>query len=333
MLVLSGDVGGTKTRLQITHFNDSKDFTVQARSQYFNHEFSSFTEIVKKFLDHNHIPTSNIGSACFAVAGPIIQGTVKFTNLPWFVDEQKLKEELHFKTVKLINDFEAIGHGIETLKAEDKYILQEGEFLPNKTRAIIGAGTGLGIGICVHNGTRFQVLPTEGGHVDFAPTDDTQLALLEHLRKKLHRVSIERLVSGQGLVNIYNFVREHPLLNETENPALKLNLFKQEDPAATISEFALQHQDPMALHAIDLFIRIYGACAGNLALTTLPYSGLYIVGGIAPKLLTQLTDGRFLRAYNDKGRMSNLLTTIPIYIVLDTQIGLQGAANFAFNLI
>lgn len=331
MLVLSGDVGGTKTRLQLTQFKSLQDFKVIGRENYFNHDFTSFTDIVLLFLKQNQLEPANIESTCFAVAGPIIHGTVKFTNLPWFIDEQQLKQDLGFSKIKLINDFEAIGYGIDTLKNEDMHVLQKGDFIANKTRAIIGAGTGLGVGICVHNGSHFHVIPTEGGHVDFAPTDDIQISLLQHLRKKLHRVSVERLVSGQGIVNVYNFVRETPLFNEKENPTLKLALFKGGDAPALISEYATQHHDPMAMRALDLFIRVYGAAAGNLALTTLPYSGLYIVGGIAPKLLPELTDGRFLRAYSDKGRMSNLLSTLPIYIVLDTQIGLQGAANFAFS--
>lgn len=331
MLVLSGDVGGTKTRLQITQFKNAQDFKVIGRDKYFNHEFKSFPEIIKTFLKQHQIEPASVEATCFAVAGPIINGTVKFTNLPWFVDEQKLRQDLGFKTVKLINDFEAIGYGLDTLKPDDYHVLQKGEFIPKKVRAIIGAGTGLGVGISVYTDPGFQVIPTEGGHVDFAPTDDVQIDLLQYLHKKLHRVSVERLVSGQGLVNIYNFIRENPLLNEVENPALKLTLFKAEDAAAAISQFAMEKHDPMAMRALDVFIRIYGASAGNLALTTLPHSGLYIVGGIAPKILPQLTDGRFLRAYSDKGRMSNLLANLPIYIVLDTQIGLQGAANFALN--
>ena len=330
MIILSGDVGGTKTRLQITQFTDYQHFDMLAHGKYFNHDFTSFTEIITHFLQQHHFKGENIERTCFAVAGPIIHGCVKFTNLPWFISETLLHEELGFKHVHLMNDFEAIGYGLDTLKAQDVHALQQGEAISHRTRAIIGAGTGLGVAISVYNTNRFLVIPTEGGHVDFAPTDATQDALWQYLRKKLHRVSIERLVSGPGIVNIYNFVRDNPLFNEKENPTLKLQLFKGGDAAAMIAEYATQHHDPMAMRALDLFIRIYGACAGNLALTTLPYSGLYIVGGIAPKLLPQLLDGRFLQAFSDKGRMSNLLANIPVYVVLDTGIGLQGAANFAY---
>ncbi|MCX7123029.1 MAG: glucokinase [Gammaproteobacteria bacterium] len=328
MLVLSGDIGGTNSRLQLTNFASEKQFDVMAREGFLNADFDDFSLIVQQFLTQHKIVFSDVERCCFAVAGPIVEGAVKFTNLPWFISEVALRDS-GLKQVKLINDFEAVGYGVDTLKPEAYHVLQKGEKQNHKVRAIMGAGTGLGVAISVFSGTRYQVIPTEGGHVDFAPTDEMQMALLTHLRKKLHRVSIERLVSGQGLVNIYQFVREHPLFNETEHPELKRILFHTSDKAAEISRYAIEQHDPFAMHALDLFVRIYGACAGNLALTTLPYSGLYIVGGIAPKLLKQLMDGRFLRAFSDKGRMSDLLAKIPIYVVMDTDIGLQGAANYA----
>jgi glucokinase len=329
MLVLSGDIGGTNSRLQLTQFDAEKQFKVLARESFANREFEGFSLIIKLFLSHHEVDLKQLHRCCFAVAGPIIDGAVKFTNLPWTITEKELYD-LGFTKVKLINDFEAVGYGVDTLSPESYKVLQAGHKQSHKVRAIMGAGTGLGVAISVYNGQHYQVIPTEGGHVDFAPTDDTQMNLLAYMRKKRHRISIERLVSGQGLVNIYDYVSKHPLLNEKENPDLKRALFNVQDPAAEISRYAMNHNDPMAMHALDIFVRIYGACAGNLALTTLPYSGLYIVGGIAPKLLTHLMDGRFLRAYGDKGRMSDLLANIPIYVVLDTDIGLQGAANYAY---
>ena len=329
MLILSGDIGGTKSRLQLTRFETENQFTILAHEEFSNREFDGFSVIIKLFLAHNQVDLTQLDRCCLAVAGPIVDGVVKFTNLPWIISEKELLN-VGLKKVKLINDFEAVGYGIDTLKPEACKVLQQGEKIPHKVRAILGAGTGLGVAISVWTGHHYHVIPTEGGHVDFAPTDETQMELLAYLRKKRHRVSIERLVSGQGLVNIYDYVTKHPLLNETENSDLKRALFNVKDPAAEISQYATVHHDPMAMHALDLFVRIYGACAGNLALTTLPYSGLYVVGGIAPKLLTHLLDGRFLKAYRDKGRMSDLLEKMPIYIVLDTDIGLQGAANYAY---
>lgn len=328
MLVLSGDIGGTSTRLQLTEFNDAHSKRL-AREHYANHNHTSLNEIIAEFLAKYQVDLNQLTSACFAVAGPIIQGTVKFTNLPWFVDEAQLQQQLQLAKVKLINDFQAIGYGIVSLAPEDKYLLQHGEPQAHAPIAIIGAGTGLGVGIMNWQGERYDVIPTEGGHVDFAPVDEMQINLLKYLLKKLHRVSVERLVSGQGIENIYNFVRDNPIYGEQENPKLRLALHTSSDSAAHISEYATVHQDPMAMRALRLFVKIYGAAAGNLALTTLPYGGLYIVGGIAPKLLPQLTDGRFMKAYSDKGRMSNLLGSIPIHIVLDTHIGLLGAANYA----
>jgi glucokinase len=331
MLVLSGDIGGTSTRLQLTQFNPEPKLI--ARAQYACSEHPSLEAIIDVFLAAHSVNSQQIEKACFAVAGPIVNGTVKFTNLPWYVDEVTLKQRLNLDKVKLINDFQAIGYGVPTLKDQDMHCLQAAKTIAQAPKAIIGAGTGLGVAIMAWNGSRYEVLPTEGGHVDFAPVDDRQVALLQYLRKKYRRVSIERLVSGQGIVNIYNFERDHPMYGEKENPSLKLALHNQkEDAAALISEYATKHHDPIAMSALKMFVKIYGACAGDLALTTLPYGGLYIVGGIAPKLLAQLIDGRFMQAFMAKGRVANLLEAVPIHIVLDTNIGLQGAANYAFGL-
>lgn len=262
----------------------------------------------------------------------MIGGTVKVTNLPWFLEEKELCQTLDLKVVRLINDFEAIGYGVDTLQPQDYHVLQKGEERLTRPKAMIGAGTGLGVALAIPSKSGYRVMPTEGGHVDFAPTDDVQIELLKYLRKKWHRVSAERLASGQGIFNIYKFVTMNPLFNEVENPTLKRLLFQAEEEAPqNIADYAINHHDPMAMRTLDLFIRIYGAVVGNLALTILPFAGLYIVGGIAPKLLPQLLDGRFLKALSDKGRMSSLLANIPIYIVLNTQVGLQGAANYGYR--
>lgn len=332
MIVLSGDIGGTNTRLQLTECDNPLHLKTIAREKYANASYMSFSEIIQKFLSDTGNQHVKIESACFAVAGPIINGTVKFTNLPWFIEESKLKQELKLEKVKLINDFQAVGYGIEVLSPEDVHVLQEGRYQLNQVKAIIGAGTGLGMGMMHWNGSMYEVTPTEGGHVDFAPTSDMQIQLLQYLRKKYHRVSIERLVSGPGIIHLYSFVKDNPLPTEKENPELHFALHRNEDTAATISRYAIEYKDPMAMRALDLFVRIYGSAAGNLALTTLPYSGLYIAGGIAPKLLTQLTDGRFFDSYSDKGRLSNLLKEIPLFIVLNTHVGLLGAATFAARM-
>lgn len=332
MIVLSGDIGGTSTRLQLTQCNGPFALKMLAREKYANASHSSFSEIIEKFLNDTGHKNTELASACFAVAGPIINGTVKFTNLPWYIEEPKLKQELQIDKIKLINDFQAVGYGVEVLAPEDVHVLQKGRYQMNQVKAIIGAGTGLGMGMMHWTGSLYEVSATEGGHVDFAPTTDMQIELLKFMRKKYHRVSVERLVSGPGLINLYAFVKENPLPSEKENTELHYAIYNNEDTAATISEYAITKKDPMAMRALDLFIQIYGAAAGNLALTTLPYSGLYIAGGIAPKLLAQITSGKFLESYSDKGRLSNLLKDIPIYIVLNTHVGLLGAATFAARM-
>jgi glucokinase len=333
MIVLSGDIGGTNTRLQLSQFDENRNHKMLQRQHYSSAKYRNLTEIIQSFLQDANIDQTQIYSACFAVAGPIVQGVVRFTNLPWLVDQEMIKQDLGIARVELINDFQGVGYGIELLKDEDVYVLQDGAPKKNATKALIGAGTGLGVGITSHVGDKYSVLPSEGGHVDFAPVDDVQVDLLLYMRKKYHRISVERLVSGQGLVNIYQFVRDNSLFSEKENPDLHLELHSHGvDAAATITKYAIEHYDIMATRALDIFVRVFGAVAGNLALTTLPYGGLYLVGGIPPKIISQLSDGNFMATFADKGRMSGLLKNIPIYIVKNTRIGLDGAALYASNM-
>ncbi|ODN42701.1 glucokinase [Piscirickettsia litoralis] len=327
MKLLSGDIGGTKTWLQLAHF-DGNTLTVLARQKYVSSAYNNAATMVSEFLTETGHQDLKIDGACFAVAGPIINGRVQLTNLPWDVNESTVAKELNIPCVVLINDFQAIGYGTDALEEKDLHTLQTGSPRPQATRALIGAGTGLGVALMSNDGEKYTVMPTEGGHVDFGPTNDIQMELLAYLRRKLHRVSVERVLSGQGLVNIYKFICDNPLYGEEESRELQFAMHN-EDPAAAISRFATENNDPMARRALDIFVDLYGAQAGNLALMSLPYGGIYIVGGIAPKMLPQLTDGRFMKAYSDKGRMSRMLDDFPIHIVLDTQIGLKGAALYA----
>ena len=328
MLILSGDIGGTNTRLQLSRY-ENKRLTVIVQADYPNIKFKNLTDIINAFTEAHHDRSQAIQTACFGVAGPIVNNTVKCTNLPWFVDAQVLAEALHIPNIFLINDFEAIGYGLSTLTDTDMATLQKGKPQEHAVKSIIGAGTGLGVGLAMWTGDHYSVIPTEGGHVDFSPTDEEQIALFLYLRKKFHRVSAERVVSGIGLTNIYKFVRDNPKLGEKENPALQLALHQFEDIGAQIAEYATQHNDAMAARALQLFIHAYGSVAGNLALTSLCLGGLYLVGGIAPKLLPQLKKHGFIEAFTDKGRMSKLICDIPIYVVLNTHVGLQGAAVYA----
>ncbi len=331
MRILSGDIGGSNSRLQLTEYETASKFHILHRQHFSNVSFKNFSDVLSTFLKETDPPLAKIHQACFAVAGPILEGKVKCTNLPWVLEEQALQKNLNLKHVKLINDFEAVGYGISTLLPENKVCLQAGKVVAEGPISIIGAGTGLGVAL-IHSCQGYRVVtPTEGGHVDFAPTDEDQMQLLNYLRKKHHRVSVERVLSGLGIHSIYRFCREFPLYNQQENPELKFLVHNANDPAADILHYAIHEGDPISLRSVDIFIKCYGSVSGNLALTTLPRGGLFIVGGIAPKILNLLQEGRFLANFLDKGRMSNLLKEIPIHVVLDSHIGLQGAANYGYQ--
>jgi glucokinase len=335
MITLSGDIGGTSTRMQSTEFTKDGKMQVLKTEHYRNSQFTNFLDIIDAFFAQGSITEDKVNSVCFGVAGPIVKGVVKFTNLPWVINTADIQNKLPAARVELINDFVAIGYGIETLRSQDLCTLQAGLPKENGIKAFIGAGTGLGVGFMTFHDGNYVVHPTEGGHVDFAPTDDLQVELLNYMRKKYHRVSFERLISGPGLVHIYRYMRSNKIFGEEENPELRflIESEKEIDIAATVAEYAIKHKDILAMRALDVFIRMYGSVAGNLALTTLPYGGLYIVGGIAPKLLPQMKKGKFLEMFSDKGRMSGLLKDVPLHIVTNSDVGLQGTAVFARRLV
>lgn len=331
MHILSGDIGGTSTRLMLAEINQTDHtYHVQYQQIYACGEFPCLEDILSTFLSEAGCTPDTLQAICLAIAGPVVQGRVKFTNLPWIIDLTLLKTFFQNESVFLINDFEAIGYGVTTLADQDMVTLQTGKPSTNKPKSLIGAGTGLGIALMHQINDQYTVSATEGGHIDFAPVNDIQIALLQYLRQTLPRVSVERLVSGQGIVNIYHFVRD-VLLADSPIPEAKVlqQAIKSQTLTAEMISQCAADQDPYAVHTIDLFICIYGAAAGDLALTTLPYGGLYIVGGIAPKLKDQILDGRFMANFHTKGRVSNLLNMIPVYLVTDSLIGLKGAANYA----
>jgi glucokinase len=251
------------------------------------------------------------------------------TNLPWEVDAGELSRCVDGRPVRLINDFAAVGYGIEALHAEDLLELQAGVPQARGVRAVLGAGTGLGQAILAWQGTGYEVLTGEGGHADFAPTNELQMGLLRFLRARLGRACWENVLSGPGLANIYAYLREHG--GATPSAGLE-QAVASGDPAAAVSEFALTGKDPVALQALDLFVEVYGAQAGNLALTCLPRGGLYVAGGIAPRILAALASGAFLRTFQAKGPMSDLLATIPVRVVKNAAVGVLGAALSAARL-
>ena len=321
MLILAGDVGGTKTSLILSNYTDSKVQTLFQQS-YPSKNYNDFFSIFEEFLLKDAQINTPLKAACIAIAGPVQNRTAIVTNLPWVVSEQKLKERFNINYVKLINDFQAVGYGLASLGKDDLETLQQGKPDIRGTKALIGAGTGLGEGIIVTDNGHTQILPSEGGRTDFAPRDEFDIELLKYLVRQKKRVACESILSGKGLIRICEFLRAHGLGKE---PAELRKILKTHDAAAEISTYGLEGKDHLAELALHHFTKIYGAIAGNLALTTLATGGVYIAGGIAPKIINKLKDGTFIDSFNDNPKMSTILKNIPVHVVLNDSIGLIGA--------
>ena len=326
MKVLAGDIGGTKTLLQIAEV-EGNEIAVLHRARFSSQAYATFESLLGDYLEQAPAALSkDIASACFGIAGPIHspeQGpcTAKVTNLPWHLDEAQLRGRLAVPRVHLINDFYATASGIDALRDEDLAVLHPGTTLTQGPRLVVGAGTGLGVAQLLWSEGRYRPFPSEGGHIHFAPTDAEQEELLDYMKNHFERVSYERLVSGTGLSNIYSFlVNRHTGSGDEIRPSL----LESPDPAAAITEQA-QRGDAMAQRTVRLFLSIYGAVVGDLALVSLAYGGIYIAGGIAPKLLSEMRDGTFMQAFLHKGRMAPLVKQMPIQIILNQDVGLLGA--------
>jgi glucokinase len=308
--VLAGDVGGTKTLLLLAE-PSATGMRPLAERRFENREHPDFSSLLRQFLDQ---APRRPDAACFAIAGPVAGNRADMTNLSWLIDGAALSREQGFP-VRLVNDFEAVGYGIDALGPGDLETLQEGEAQPRGVRAVLGAGTGLGEGFMVWQGAGYKVFPSEGSHADFAPADEKQDALLHCLRRKYGHVSWERVVSGPGLADIYRC-----LGGGGAEPA-------------RIADAAQKGSDARAAEALALFVAAYGAEAGNLALKLLPRGGIYVAGGIAPQILSTLKDGGFLDAFRAKGRFAGLLATLPVHVVKNPKVGLLGAARVAVREI
>jgi glucokinase len=339
-LLLAGDIGGTKTILRLVQFSDTVGLKTLYEESFPSGDFPDLVPIVQKFLTTANSSTPE--KACFAIAGPVVENTAKLTNLSWFLDTERLSKELGIERISLINDFAAVGYGIFGLTKQDLLTLQVGKYQSAAPMAIIGAGTGLGQGFLIKQGQGYQVFPSEGGHADFAPRNQLEFELLKYILTKydIQRVSVERVVSGLGIISIYQFLRDRKIATESPAIANAVRTWEQEagksektvDPGALIGNAALEKSDRLSEQTMQLFIEAYGAEAGNLALKLLPYGGLYIAGGIAPKILPLIQDGSFLNNFTQKGRMGSLLEEIPVYIILNQQVGLIGAALSASRL-
>lgn len=321
-MLLAGDIGGTKTRLAM--YDEAGGMLRLVRSSlYDSRSAPTLEELVIHFLSASGNPDTT--AACFGVAGAVVSGQVRATNLPWHVSEAGLAHELGIPRVRLLNDLEAAAHGVLAFSEPASLVtLQVGDPPPeHRALTLVAAGTGLGVALMSWDGERYQVAASEGGHCDYGPQDDVEDALLMWLRNQFGHVSYERLLSGPGLANIYRFLRTY---RNSPEPSWLTDRIAGGDPAPAISDAALAHEDAVCDEALTRFVSIYGAAAGNFALTALAVGGVYVGGGIAPKILPRLTDGPFLVAFAAKGRFAEVMQRIPVHVVLAPDVALLGAA-------
>jgi glucokinase len=325
-MILAGDVGGTKTRLAL--FDDA-DAPPRLERRYASSDHSALEPLIAAFLAEAQTALGEQvapRAACFGVAGPIEGRRVQVTNLPWTIDAESLAASFAIPRVRLLNDFAAAAYGIDTLPAAALATLQQGEPRAGAPRVILGAGTGLGIAYVLRDARGDRPLSGEGGHAGFAPRSAEEVALWQYLHERVGRVTLEHVLSGAGLMRIYDFLLQRGGLSEAA--ALRAELAEGDVPAA-ITRHALDQGDPLALAALDLFIACYGAAAGDQALSVMARGGVYVAGGIAPKILPRLAAGGFIAAFNDKASFAEVARRMPVHVVLDERLPLQGAARAA----
>lgn len=322
-LILAGDVGGTKTLLEVGSL-DAGRWQGRFARRYAAAEHAGLQDVLGNFLAQwraAHPGAGDIGRACLGVAGPVQDNRARLTNLPWLADGAALARACGIGTVRIVNDFAAAASGIDLLAPDELAVLQAGRPRSQGPRLVLGAGTGLGVACMVWNGTHHAVVPGEGGHVGFAPATAEQAELWRELFAQQGRVTAEDIVSGPGLARLHDFVVRRAAAAHAGMPAT---------PAAVVQGAAAG--DALCNHALELFIACYGQVAGNLALPILPHGGVYVAGGIAPRILARLQQGAFLAAFNNRGTHSALMRELPVAVVTNTRLGLLGAAAIAGRL-
>ena len=327
-MILAGDVGGTKVHLALYRFQ--RGSLEHVRDEKFHaKDYPDIQSVVREFLGSKKQASAEIAAACFGVPGPVNKNVIQLTNLPWTLNTRALERDLNIEHLFLINDLEANGYGIPELSPDQIFTLSAGDSSQVGNRGLIAAGTGLGEGILIWNGRAHVPMGSEGGHADFGPRNDLEIELLQSLRtdpaSKDH-VSWERVCSGIGIKNIYSFLRDKKGMNESSTLRQRM---QEEDPNAVIGELGTSGADELCARTLDIFVSVYGAEAGNLALKVLSHGGMYVGGGIAPKILKKMQDGTFMQAFCDKGRMHDLVSTMPVRIILESRAALMGAAAYA----
>jgi glucokinase len=346
-MILAGDIGGTKTNLALYDWTIERTEPIRLES-FPSSDYTSLEDILQEFLsvpapstaagesasdtaDTDRRPTDalKVSAACFGIAGPVIDNRSQTTNLPWLIDGRHIAEQFTIPIVRLLNDLEATAYGVLLLRPDEMEVLNQGVSpTQRQALALIAAGTGLGEAILFWDGSAYRPMPSEGGHSDFAPNNDNEIELLRYLRGQYLHVSYERLISGPGLHAIYEYLRD----TKKNEPTWLAEKIKAGHPPAEIAEAGLKGQAEIAKQALDLFASIYGAEAGNLALKALSLDGVYVAGGIAPKLIKKLQDGTFMKAFTNKGRYKRLMSNMPVKVVMNQHTALLGAASVAAAL-
>lgn len=325
-MILAGDIGGTKTNLALFELRDNSLYVV-AQHQFPSREFGSLNEVITLFKEKTSLPS--IDAACFGIAGPVIEGRCRTTNLPWEITTSDLQEHLGISKVRLLNDLEATAYGMLHIP-EDAFVdLNPKGRSMHGNRAVIAAGTGLGEAMLYYDGSTYHPIGSEGGHCDFAPLTPQQDALLKWMRNRYPgHVSFERILSGPGVYILYEFLVESDFAAQ---PTSMLNIPEGKDPSVMVSECALKERNALCMEALRLFSEIYGAEAGNLALKSMSLGGVYIGGGIAPKILPVLANNHFMNGFLSKGRFNEMLQGMQVKVSLNPETALLGAAHYALD--
>ena len=323
-LVLAGDIGATKTNLGLFRRGEKRPI-LKAAGTYSSRRAPNLEHIVKRFLAKHQV---RVGNACFGIAGPVISGRVKTTNLPWDVSEARMKRQFQLSHICLINDLTATALAVPLLNDKELFPLNKAEARRGQNLAVLAPGTGLGTGFLIPWGGKYIPISSEGGHVDFSPNSKAEVELWQYLREEYGHVSIERVISGPGLINIYSWLKASGRYSE---PAWLAKQIKEMEPAAVISEVGLANGHPLCVEALNVFVSVLGAVAGNLALTAMTTGGVYLGGGIPPKILPKLQEPLFIQAYRNKGRFGKILEKIPVRVILNEKAALLGAAQCGFD--
>jgi glucokinase len=323
-MLLAGDIGGTKTRLAL--LTPEGGLTLQTEATFKSTDYPSLKAVVAEFLSDTG---AAIDRAVFGVAGPVIKGRTDATNLPWVISEDELQRALGLQQVALLNDLEATAYGVPHLNDKDLFTLNDAA--PHSgTKAVIAPGTGLGEAVLFYRDEHYHVIPSEGGHTDFGPTNLFEIEMLRYLMGKFGHVSYERIASGKGLPNIYTYLKENRFAEESPQVAEAFRLGK--DPTPVIVNAAMAGTCELSIGTLNAFVSILGAEAGNLALKVMAIGGIYLGGGIPPKILSKLKDGTFMAAFVNKGRFAEMLAQIPVYVILNEKTALLGVAAYGLGL-